>query len=560
MKSVKSDIQIAQENEKNQIQVITKIAAKLGLNPQDLEFYGNYKAKISSAAVQKSSAQSLGKLILVTAMNPTPAGEGKSTVMIGLADALQRLKQKTVVAMREPSLGPVMGIKGGAAGGGFAQVVPMEDINLHFTGDMHALTAAINTLAALIDNHLQHGNKLQLDPRLITWKRALDVNDRALRNTIIGLGGPTSGVVREEHFQITVASEMMAVLCLAKNRADLKKRLSQILIGYTYDKQPVFVKDLHAQGALTLLLKDAIKPNLVQTLEHTPVIMHGGPFANIAHGCNSIIATNLALHLGDYALTEAGFGADLGAEKFLDIVSPKLEKKPDVAIVVATIRSIKYNGGVNLKDVNQPNEKALITGFANLKRHILNMQHFGLPVFVAINRFNNDTDGEVQLLQKLCQQLGAQSYPITVHQDGGKGALELAQAIIELSQQSSYQRLYKDQDSIEEKITRVAQTIYGAKHIIFSKEALKQKKRIEKNGWSNLPVCIAKTQYSFSDDPKKLGAPQDFDLHIQSIVPDLGAGFLVVLTGNILTMPGLPTKPAALQMDIADNNEITGLF
>lgn len=557
---MKSDIQIAQENEKNQIQAITKIAAKLGLNPQDLEFYGNYKAKISSAAVQKSSAQSLGKLILVTAMNPTPAGEGKSTVMIGLADALQRLKQKTVVAMREPSLGPVMGIKGGAAGGGFAQVVPMEDINLHFTGDMHALTAAINTLAALIDNHLQHGNKLQLDPRLITWKRALDVNDRALRNTIIGLGGPTSGVVREEHFQITVASEMMAVLCLAKNRADLKKRLSQILIGYTYDKQPVFVKDLHAQGALTLLLKDAIKPNLVQTLEHTPVIMHGGPFANIAHGCNSIIATNLALHLGDYALTEAGFGADLGAEKFLDIVSPKLEKKPDVAIVVATIRSIKYNGGVNLKDVNQPNEKALITGFANLKRHILNMQHFGLPVFVAINRFNNDTDGEVQLLQKLCQQLGAQSYPITVHQDGGKGALELAQAIIELSQQSSYQRLYKDQDSIEEKITRVAQTIYGAKHIIFSKEALKQKKRIEKNGWSNLPVCIAKTQYSFSDDPKKLGAPQDFDLHIQSIVPDLGAGFLVVLTGNILTMPGLPTKPAALQMDIADNNEITGLF
>lgn len=560
MKSVKSDIQIAQENEKNQIQVITKIAAKLGLNPQDLEFYGNYKAKISSAAFQKASAQSLGKLILVTAMNPTPAGEGKSTVMIGLADALQRLKQKTVVAMREPSLGPVMGIKGGAAGGGFAQVVPMEDINLHFTGDMHALTSAINTLAALIDNHLQHGNKLQLDPRLITWKRALDVNDRALRNTIIGLGGPTSGVVREEHFQITVASEMMAVLCLAKNRADLKKRLSQILIGYTYDKQPVFVKDLHAQGALTLLLKDAIKPNLVQTLEHTPVIMHGGPFANIAHGCNSIIATNLALHLGDYALTEAGFGADLGAEKFLDIVSPKLEKKPDVAIVVATIRSIKYNGGVNLKDVNQPNEKALITGFANLKRHILNMQHFGLPVFVAINRFNNDTDGEVQLLQKLCQQLGAQSYPITVHQDGGKGALELAQAIIELSQQSSYQRLYKDQDSIEEKITRVAQTIYGAKHIIFSKEALKQKKRIEKNGWSNLPVCIAKTQYSFSDDPKKLGAPQDFDLHIQSIVPDLGAGFLVVLTGNILTMPGLPTKPAALQMDIADNNEITGLF
>lgn len=557
---MKSDIQIAQENEKKEIQEITKIAAKVGLQPQDLELYGNYKAKISSAAIQKATAQSLGKLILVTAMNPTPAGEGKSTVMVGLADALQQLQQKTVVAMREPSLGPVMGIKGGAAGGGFAQVVPMEDINLHFTGDMHALTAAINTLAALIDNHLQHGNQLLLDPRRIIWKRALDVNDRALRNTVIGLGGPSSGVAREEHFQITVASEMMAVLCLAKDRADLKQRLGQILIGYTYDQQPVFVKDLHAQGALTLLLKDAIKPNLVQTLEHTPVIMHGGPFANIAHGCNSIIATNLALHLGDYALTEAGFGADLGAEKFLDIVSPKLDKKPDVAVVVATIRSLKYNGGVDLKDVNQPNKQALSAGFANLKRHILNMQHFGLPVFVAINRFSNDTDGEVQLLQKLCQQLGTQAYPVTVHQDGGKGALELAQAIIDRSQPASYHRLYQDQDSIEDKITQVAQNIYGAKRIIFSKSALKQKQLIEKNGWSNLPVCIAKTQYSFSDAPQKLGAPQDFDLHIQSLVPDLGAGFLVVLTGSILTMPGLPTKPAALQMDIADNNEITGLF
>ncbi|MCO6542902.1 MAG: formate--tetrahydrofolate ligase [Lactobacillus sp.] len=557
---VKTDIQIAQENESKDIQPITKVAAKLGLESADLELYGNYKAKINPAVVEKSKKQSMGKLILVTAMNPTPAGEGKSTVMIGLADALQQLQQKTVVAMREPSLGPVMGIKGGAAGGGYAQVVPMEDINLHFTGDMHALTAAINTLSALIDNHIQHGNQLQLDPRRITWKRALDVNDRALRNVVIGLGGPTSGVVREDHFQITVASEMMAVLCLAQNRSDLKQKIGQILIGYTYDQEPVFVKDLHAEGALTLLLKDAIKPNLVQTLEHTPVIMHGGPFANIAHGCNSIIATNLALHLGDFALTEAGFGADLGAEKFLDIVSPKLDKKPDAAVIVATIRSLKYNGGLSLDEIQKPNLAALKAGFANLKRHILNMKQYGLPVLVAINRFSNDTDDEVKLLQQLCQELGAAAYPVTVHQDGGQGALELAQAIVDLPKAAAYQRLYDDNESISAKITHVAHDIYGAQQVVFSTAALRQLKSIEQHGWDKMPICIAKTQYSFSDDPHQLGAPTDFDLHVQSIVPNLGAGFLVVLTGNVLTMPGLPTKPAALNMDINDQDQITGLF
>ncbi|MBA1435234.1 formate--tetrahydrofolate ligase, partial [Bombilactobacillus bombi] len=527
---MKSDIQIAQKNEKEAILPITEIADKLDIPRQNLELYGNYKAKLNFKDAPSNSSKSLGKLVLVTAMNPTPAGEGKTTVMIGLADALQQLQQKTVVAMREPSLGPVMGIKGGAAGGGYAQVVPMEDINLHFTGDMHALTSAINTLAALIDNHLQHGNQLHLDPRRITWKRALDVNDRALRNVVIGLGGSNSGIVREDHFQITVASEMMAVLCLAKNRADLKQRISQILIGYTYDQKPVFVKDLKAQGALTLLLKDAIKPNLVQTLEHTPVIMHGGPFANIAHGCNSIIATNLALHLGDYALTEAGFGADLGAEKFLDIVTPQLDKKPDVAVIVATIRSLKYNGGVKLAAVQDPNADALKTGFANLQRHLLNMKKYGLPVLVAINRFENDTDDEVQLLQQLCQDLGVQALPVTVHQDGGKGALNLAQALIDLQESTKYQRLYADDDTITNKITKIAQEIYGAQKVVFSSRALRQQAELIKRGWDKLPICIAKTQYSFSDDAKILGAPNNFDLHVQEIVPNLGAGFLVVLT------------------------------
>ncbi|UQS83574.1 formate--tetrahydrofolate ligase [Bombilactobacillus thymidiniphilus] len=552
-----TDIAIAQSNK---MLPITQIGQKLGLSADDLELYGNYKAKLSTNALAKNASKPLGKLVLITAMNPTPAGEGKSTIMIGLADALQKIGQKSMVAMREPSLGPVMGIKGGAAGGGYAQVVPMEDINLHFTGDMHALTAAINTLAALIDSHLQHGNQLQIDPRTITWQRALDVNDRALRNTVIGMGGATSGVVREEHFQITVASEMMAVLCLAKDRSDLKQRISNVLIGYTFNKQPVFVRDLRAQGALTLLLKDAIKPNLVQTLEHTPVLIHGGPFANIAHGCNSIIATDAALHLSDYVLTEAGFGADLGAEKFLDIVTPKLAKKPDASVLVATIRSLKYNGGQTLDHTQEEDLTALRAGFANLQRHILNLQKFGLPVLVAINQFAGDTPAEIDLLQKLCSQLDVKAYPVTVYQDGSLGATELAQALVDLPDTAQYHRMYSDQEDISTKINKVAREIYGAKSVAFSKKALRQIKQIEQQQWSDLPICIAKTQYSFSDDPKLLGAPTDFVLNVQEVNANLGAGFLVILTNNVLTMPGLPSQPAALKMDIAADDTITGLF
>lgn len=557
---MKTDIEIAQENERTTMWPIQRVAAQLGLSAADLEPYGNDKAKITVKAQQAAQKRPLGKLILVTAMSPTPMGEGKSTVLIGLADALNKLQQSAVVAMREPSLGPVMGLKGGAAGGGFAQVVPMEDINLHFTGDLHALTAAINTLAALIDNHLQQGNQLQLDPRQITWQRALDVNDRALRHTVIGLGGKTSGYVREESFQITVASELMAILCLATDLTDLKKRLGQILIGYTYEQQPVFVRDLNAQGALALLLKDAIKPNLVQTLEHTPVLIHGGPFANIAHGCNSLIATNLALHLGDYALTEAGFGADLGAEKFLDIVTPHLAKTPDVAVVVATVRALKYNGGQAKEDLTKPDLTALKSGFSNLKRHIQNLQKSGVPVLVAVNQFASDSADELALVQELCQTLGVKAYPVTVHQDGGAGAVKLAQALIEQTTTSHYQRLYQNSLPIVTKIKTIAQQVYGAQDIVLSPKAQKQIKQIEQQGWADLPICIAKTQYSFSDDPKKLGAPSDFVLHVQELQPKLGAGFLVVLTGNVLTMPGLPKQPAALNMDIDEHNQITGLF
>ncbi|UQS81474.1 formate--tetrahydrofolate ligase [Bombilactobacillus folatiphilus] len=557
---MQTDIEIAQKNEQQEMWLIQKVAQQIGLLPEDLENYGNTKAKITTTAQAKIRNNPLGKLILVTAMSPTPMGEGKSTVLIGLADALRQLNQKSIVAMREPSLGPVMGLKGGAAGGGFAQVVPMEDINLHFTGDLHALTSAINTLAALIDNHLQQGNQLNLDPRQITWRRALDVNDRALRNTVIGMGGRSSGVVREEHFQITVASELMAILCLAQDLNDLKCRIGKILIGYTYQQQPVFVSDLDAQGALALLLKDAIKPNLVQTLEHTPVLIHGGPFANIAHGCNSLIATNLAMRLGDFALTEAGFGADLGAEKFLDIVTPRLDKAPDAAVVVATVRALKYNGGVTQAQLTEPNLAALTKGFSNLQHHIQNLQRFGIPVYVAINQFASDIPEEILQVQKLCQQLNVRAYPVTVHQDGGRGALTLAQALIDQQSASHFQPLYQNVMAVEEKIKLIAKKIYGAKDVVFSAKAQKQMAEIESNQWSNLPICIAKTQYSFSDDPKVLGSPRDFTLHVQAVEAKLGAGFLVVLTGNVLTMPGLPAQPAALQMDINEQNQITGLF
>ena len=557
---MKTDIEIAQTNEAHQMWPITQVAQELHIPLDDLELYGKYKAKIAARAITRLKNNRPGKLILITAMNPTPAGEGKSTVMIGLADALHHLQQKVMVAMREPSLGPVMGIKGGAAGGGYAQVVPMEDINLHFTGDLHALTCAINTLSALIDNHIQHGNQLNLDPRKITWQRALDVNDRALRNVVIGLGGPSSGVVRQEHFQITVASELMAVLCLATDQTDLKQRIGQILIGYTYEDQPIFVKDLQAQGALTLILKDALKPNLVQTLEHTPVLIHGGPFANIAHGCNSIIATNLALHLSDYTLTEAGFGADLGAEKFLDIVTPHLEQTPEAVVVVATVRALKYHGGQPLDQISQPNTSAIQSGFRNLQRHLINLQKYQVPVIVAINQFTSDTPAEIQLVQQLCQEMGSNAYPVTVHDDGGVGALNLAQALMDLPATASWQPLYAPEAAIEDKINRIATEIYGARRVVYSNTARKQLQNLQKRHWDQLPICIAKTQYSFSDDPHLLGAPDNFDLHVENISPNLGAGFLVVRSGNILTMPGLPTHPAALQMDIDAAGTIKGLF
>ncbi|NVY95809.1 formate--tetrahydrofolate ligase [Lactobacillus sp. DCY120] len=556
-----SDIEIAQTNAQQEMWPITQVAAKLGLTAEELELYGSAKAKITSEAQVRAQKQAPGKLILVTAMNPTPAGEGKSTVMLGLGDALQRLHQKTAVALREPSLGPVMGRKGGAAGGGYAQVVPMEDLNLHFTGDMHALTTAINTLAALIDNHLQQGNQLRLDPRRIIWQRALDVNDRGLRNIVLGLGGPKSGVVREEHFQITVASELMAVLCLTEDQQDLKRRIQKMLIGYNVDNEPVFVHDLHAEGALTLILKDAIKPNLVQTLEHTPVFVHGGPFANIAHGCNSIIATNLAVRLSDYTLTEAGFGADLGAEKFLDLVSQHLVTSPTAIVLVATLRALRYNGGQPLAQNKTSDLAALRRGFVNLKRHLTNLQAYQRPVIVALNQFADDNPAEVELLQQLCQELGIAVHPVTVFRDGGAGAQSLAQSLIDLPVTTgTIKPIYEAKTDVVNKIECLAQKIYHARKVNFSPTAQKQIQELRQQGWDQLPICVAKTPYSFSDNPHLLGAPTDFELQVTAVVPKLGAGFLVVLTGNVLTMPGLPAHPAALDMDIAADGEITGLF
>lgn len=552
-----TDIEIAQAAK---ITPISEIAASAGLQPQEIEPYGYDKAKIKSDPEVNRSTD-LGKLILVTSINPTPAGEGKSTVTVGLADALKLSGKNTMIALREPSLGPVMGLKGGATGGGYAQVVPMADINLHFTGDFHALTSAHDTLSAVLDNSLHQGNPLNLDPRRILWKRVVDINDRALRHVTVGLGGPTSGVPREDGFDITVASELMAILTLSTDLMDLKARINRIVVGYTYDKEPVTVADLGVAGALTVLLKDAIKPNLVQTLAHTPAIIHGGPFANIAQGTNSILATKTALQLADYVVTEAGFGADLGGEKFLDVKVPLLGKTPDAIVIVATIRALKHHGGVALSALNDENIEALSAGLENLGQHLTAMNRYGVPVVVAINRFTADTPQELAVIKDYVAQFGATAYTTEVWAKGGEGAKDLAQAVIEkAAQESDFTPLYQPNDSATDKLKAIVQTIYGGETVVLSDKAQKQLKEFEARGWDKLPIIMAKTQYSLSDDAKKLGAPKDFAIHIREFVPKLGAGFLVALTGNIMTMPGLPKHPAALDIDIDEKGQITGLF
>lgn len=556
---MKTDINIAQAATLKPIQ---EIAETIGLSEDSLELYGKYKAKIDFPTLQSLEAQPEGKLILVTSINPTPAGEGKSTVTIGLGDALNQINKKTVIALREPSLGPVMGIKGGATGGGYAQVLPMEEINLHFTGDMHAITTANNALAALLDNHLQQGNELKIDSRRVIWKRAVDLNDRALRQVVVGLGGPFQGVPREDGFDITVASEIMAILCLAQNLTDLKERLSRIIVAYNDQREPVTVKDLNVAGALTLLLKDALKPNLVQTIEGTPAFVHGGPFANIAHGCNSILATKTALHLGDYVVTEAGFGGDLGGEKFLDIKVPSLGKAPDAVVIVATIRALKMHGGLAKDQLAEENLPALQKGFTNLEKHIQNMQRYDVPVVVAINEFTQDTEKEIQLLKEACQALGVPVELTSVWAQGGAGGTNLAKTVVAEIEANTkqFQPLYNHRQTIEEKIQAIVQTIYGGEQAIFSPKAQKQIADFTKNGWDQLPICMAKTQYSLSDDPQKIGRPEGFTITIRELVPKIGAGFIVALTGDILTMPGLPKVPAALNMDVDETGQASGLF
>ena len=556
---MKTDIEIAQSIE---LKPITDVVEKLGIQFDDLELYGKYKAKLTFDKIQAVQKEEPGKLILVTAINPTPAGEGKSTITIGLADALNKIGKQTMIAIREPSLGPVMGIKGGAAGGGYAQVLPMEDINLHFTGDMHAITTANNALSALIDNHLHQGNELGIDQRRIIWKRVVDLNDRALRHVSVGLGGPLNGIPREDGFDITVASEIMAILCLATDIEDLKGRLANIVIGYRYDRSPVYVRDLEVEGALALILKDAIKPNLVQTIYGTPAFVHGGPFANIAHGCNSVLATSTALRLADYVVTEAGFGADLGAEKFLDIKTPNLPVSPSAVVIVATIRALKMNGGVDKDALSEENVEAVRTGFANLERHVENMRKFGVPVVVAINEFVTDTEAEIAALKELCASIQVPVELASVWADGADGGLALAETVVETLETSpaNYSRLYDNDLSVEEKITKIAQEIYRADNVVFEKKAKTQIAQIVKNGWDKLPVCMAKTQYSFSDDPSLLGAPTGFDITIRELVPKTGAGFIVALTGEVMTMPGLPKRPAALNMDVVEDGTALGLF
>ncbi|MDM8213111.1 formate--tetrahydrofolate ligase [Enterococcus hirae] len=556
---MKTDIEIAQESAMKPIQ---EIAEKLGFTMDDLELYGKYKAKVTFSAMERMQDRPLGKLLLVTSINPTPAGEGKSTITIGLADSLRAIGKNAAIALREPSLGPVMGIKGGATGGGYAQVLPMEDINLHFTGDIHAITTANNALSALIDNHLQQGNALAIDSRRITWKRVVDLNDRALRHVVLGLGGPMQGIPREDGFDITVASEIMAILCLAENIHDLKARLQRIVLGRNTKKEPVTVGDLHAQGALALLLKDAIKPNLVQTIYGTPAFIHGGPFANIAHGCNSILATRLALHTADIVLTEAGFGADLGGEKFLDIASPALGKTPDGIVIVATVRALKMHGGLAKDQLTEENLPALRNGFANLQKHIANMRAYGVPVIVAVNKFAQDSAAEVTALVEMCEAEGVRCVPADVWGAGPRGGKALAEAAAEMLDKGAakFHSPLAGAAGIQDKIERIATLIYGAQKVSYADKAKKQLKDFEKQGWDALPVCMAKTQYSLSDDPQLLGAPRGFTLHIRELVPKLGAGFIVVLTGNVMTMPGLPKKPAALNMDLTDDGRAVGLF
>ena len=553
-----TDVEIAQGA---QMLPIGQIAAKLGVEEADLEFYGKYKAKLSNVLFAKTKDRPDGKLVLVTAINPTPAGEGKTTVTVGLGQAMQRIGKKAVIALREPSLGPVFGVKGGAAGGGYAQVVPMEDINLHFTGDMHAITAANNLLCAALDNHLWHGNALGIDPRQVLLKRCMDMNDRALRNINVGLGGRANGVPREDHFQITVASEIMAILCLAADRADLRDRLERILVAFTYDNKPIYARDLGVCGAMTLLLKDAVNPNLVQTLENSPALMHGGPFANIAHGCNSVRATKLALKLADYTITEAGFGSDLGAEKFLDIKCRAAGLTPACVVVVATVRALKYNGGVAKAELARENIEALRAGIVNLRAHIENMQGYGLPVVVALNRFATDTEAELALVEQECAGLGVPVALTEVFAKGGAGGETLAKLVCEACEQpGGFRFMYPLDIPIKEKLHAIATKIYHADGVQLNAQAAKALERLEALGYGNLPVCVAKTQYSLSDDPARLGRPAGFTVTVRDVYVSAGAGFVVALTGDIMTMPGLPKEPAACRMDIDDTGAITGLF
>lgn len=554
-----TDIEIAKQAD---IKPISDIAEKLGISADELEFYGKYKAKLPLSLLKKYENKEDGKLILVTAINPTPAGEGKTTVTVGLGEAMNRIGKKAVIALREPSMGPVFGIKGGAAGGGYAQVIPMEDINLHFTGDMHAITAANNLLCAIIDNHIQQGNELRIDPRRILFKRCLDMNDRALRNVVIGLGGKVNGVPREDGFMITVASEIMAILCLSSGIKDLKDRLGSILTAYTYDGTPVYARDLNAVGSMAALLKDAIKPNLVQTLENTPALMHGGPFANIAHGCNSVTATRLALKLGDYCITEAGFGADLGAEKFLDIKCRCAGLKPSCVVIVATIRALKYNGGVPKTELSKENIVALKNGIVNLETHIENMRKYGLPVVVAINRFATDTEAEIETIEAFCKEKDVPVSLTEVFARGGEGGKELAEKVVKTieTKEAHFKPIYDEKLSIKEKLNVLAKEIYRAGDVVFTSNAEKAISEIEKLGKDKLPICVAKTQYSLSDDPKKLGSPKGFTLTVRDVRLSAGAGFIVALTGDIMTMPGLPKQPAAYKIDVDDDGNVSGLF
>ncbi len=556
---MKTDIEIAQEAELKPIQ---DVAAKLGIAQDDLELYGKYKAKLSDELIEQIEGRTNGKLILVTAINPTPAGEGKTTITVGLGEAFGRLNKRAVIALREPSLGPCFGIKGGAAGGGYAQVVPMEDLNLHFTGDFHAITSANNLLAAMLDNHMQQGNALGIDPKQIVWKRCLDMNDRALRNIVIGMGGKMDGVVRQDGFIITVASEIMAILCLAKDLQDLSERLSRIIVAYTYQGEPVTAKDLQAVGAMTVLLKDALKPNLIQTLEHTPAIVHGGPFANIAHGCNSVRATKTALKLADYVITEAGFGADLGAEKFMDIKCRQAGLKPDAVVLVATVRALKYNGGVAKEDLGQENIDALSRGIVNLEKHIENLKKFGVPIVVTLNRFVTDSEAELSFVKNFCEERDCDFALAEVWEKGGEGGLELAEAVLHTleNKESHYTPLYDTELSLEEKIETISKEIYGAGSVSYTPAAKKAIARITALGYGNLPVCMAKNQYSLSDDPKKLGRPSGFEINIREVYVSAGAGFVVAITGTIMTMPGLPKHPAAERICVDETGKTIGLF